>query len=76
MAILWSPLAEEHFSLSKMIDVFVGVGSNIEPDVGIGAALADLRERFGAIELSPRIKTRPSGLRVMILLIWWFVFER
>ena len=43
MAISWSPLAEERFSLSTMIDVFVGVGSNIEPDVRIGAALTELR---------------------------------
>lgn len=60
-AISWSPLAEERFSLNKMIDVFVGVGSNIEPDVRIGVALADLRERFGAIELSTAYQNPAIG---------------
>ena len=61
MAISWSPLAEERFSLSTMIDVFVGVGSNIEPDVRIGAALTELRERFGAIELSTAYQNPAIG---------------
>jgi len=44
-----------------MIDVFVGVGSNIEPVVRIGEALADLRERFGAIELSTAYRNPAVG---------------
>ncbi|MEC9251453.1 MAG: hypothetical protein VX697_00560, partial [Pseudomonadota bacterium] len=61
MAISWSPLAEERFRLSKMIDVFVGVGSNIEPGERISAALADLRERFGALELSTAYQNPAIG---------------
>ena len=44
-----------------MIDVFVGVGSNIEPVVRIGDALVDLQERFGAIQLSTAYRNPAVG---------------
>ena len=59
----WSPLAEERFNLITMTDVFVGIGSNVDPDVRIGAALTDLRERFGAIELSTAYRNPAVGFK-------------
>ena len=59
----WSPLAEERFNLITMTDVFVGIGSNVDPDVRIGAALTDLRERFGAIDLSTAYRNPAVGFK-------------
>ena len=61
IATSWSPLAEEHFNLTTMTDVFVGIGSNVDPDAHIGSALTDLRERFGAIELSTAYRNPAVG---------------
>ncbi|MEE3182403.1 MAG: 2-amino-4-hydroxy-6-hydroxymethyldihydropteridine diphosphokinase, partial [Pseudomonadota bacterium] len=44
-----------------MTDVFVGIGSNVDPDAHIGSALTDLRERFGAIELSTAYRNPAVG---------------
>ena len=41
--------------------VFVSIGSNIEREANIRAAVAMLRERYGAIELSPVYESTPIG---------------
>lgn len=44
-----------------MAKVYVGIGSNIEPARHVRAALADLRETFGALEVSPVYQTEAVG---------------
>lgn len=44
-----------------MARVYVGVGSNIEPVRHVRAALAELRERFGELEVSPVYQTEAVG---------------
>lgn len=44
-----------------MTDVFVGIGSNVDPGAHIGSALMDLRERFGAIERSTAYRNPAVG---------------
>lgn len=44
-----------------MARVFVGVGSNVEPERNVPAALAALVERFGKTEASPAYRSRPVG---------------
>lgn len=40
---------------------FVSIGSNIEREANIRAAVAMLRERYGAVELSPVYESAPVG---------------
>lgn len=42
-------------------EVFVGIGSNIEPERHVRAALAGLEARFGALRISPVYRTRAVG---------------
>lgn len=44
-----------------MTRVFVGIGSNIERETNIRAAVAALRRRFGTLELSRVYRNRPIG---------------
>ncbi len=44
-----------------MVDVYVGVGSNIEPQRNIRRACALLSERFGALRLSSVFRSAPVG---------------
>ena len=41
--------------------VFVGIGSNVEPDRWIAKAIADLRGRFGELTISPIYRNKPVG---------------
>jgi len=45
----------------KPVQVCLGLGSNIEPERHLRAALAALRERFGAIRVSPAYRTAAVG---------------
>lgn len=44
-----------------MARVYVSIGSNIERDRNVRAAVAALRSRFGAVQLSPVYENRPIG---------------
>ena len=44
-----------------MPEVFVGIGSNIEPELNLRRALAALRERFGAVTASSVYRSRAFG---------------
>ncbi len=44
-----------------MARVYVSIGSNIERDKNVRAAVAALRDRFGAVQLSPVYRNRPIG---------------
>lgn len=44
-----------------MARVFVGVGSNVEPERHVPTALAAVVERFGETEASPAYRSRPVG---------------
>lgn len=44
-----------------MTDVFIGVGSNVEPERHVRAAVAHLRRRFGALRLSPVYRNPAVG---------------
>lgn len=44
-----------------MIDVFIGIGSNIEPEHHVAAALAALENRFGSIRTSTIYRSRAVG---------------
>lgn len=43
------------------VDVYVGVGSNIEPGRHVRAALADMEQRFGPLRVSPVYRTQAVG---------------
>jgi 2-amino-4-hydroxy-6-hydroxymethyldihydropteridine diphosphokinase len=40
---------------------YLSLGSNLEPERHLRAALQELRERFGAIDVSPAYRSRPVG---------------
>lgn len=44
-----------------MARVYIGVGSNIDPDTHVRAAVAALRERFGRLEVSPVYESEAVG---------------
>lgn len=44
-----------------MARVFVGVGSNVEPERNVPTALAAVVERFGKTQASPAYRSRPVG---------------
>lgn len=44
-----------------MVEAFVGIGSNIEPQRFLGAGIRLLRERFGPVELSPVYRNSAVG---------------
>ena len=44
-----------------MTEVFVGIGSNVEPERHIGQAVTRLRQRFGRLKLSPVYQNRAVG---------------
>ena len=44
-----------------MVEVFVGVGSNVDPERHIRAAAVLLRERFGKVRFSPLYKNKAVG---------------
>ena len=44
-----------------MTEVFVGIGSNVEPEQHVRMAVALLRERFGKLRLSPVYRNRAVG---------------
>ena len=44
-----------------MTEVFVGVGSNVEAEKHVRAAVGLMRERFGALKLSPVYRNRAVG---------------
>lgn len=44
-----------------MPQVFLGLGSNIEPRANLGLALRELGRRFGELRLSPVYRSRASG---------------
>ncbi len=44
-----------------MTEVFVGAGSNVEPEGHLRAALAALAEAFGVLRLSPVYRSSPVG---------------
>ncbi len=44
-----------------MARVYVSVGSNVEPAHNVRRALEMLRQRFGALQVSPVYETRPVG---------------
>jgi len=44
-----------------MTQVYIGIGSNIEPEQNIAAALAELRGRYGPLRLSPVYDSAPVG---------------
>ncbi len=44
-----------------MTEVYVGAGSNIEPQRHLRAALASLAESFGVLRVSPVYRNRPVG---------------
>lgn len=46
-----------------MVRAYVGVGSNIEREVNVRAALAELREAFGPLSVSRVYDTEPVGVR-------------
>lgn len=41
--------------------VYVGIGSNLEPEVNIPSALAELRRRYGALIVSPVYESEAVG---------------
>lgn len=44
-----------------MTEVFVGVGSNVEPEENIRSGLIALAETFGVLRLSPVYRNKPVG---------------
>lgn len=46
-----------------MTEVFVGIGSNVEPERRVREAVARLRRRFGALRLSPVYRNPAVGFR-------------
>ena len=44
-----------------MAQVYLGLGSNIDPDSHLRLAIAELRRRFGMLELSPVYRGRAIG---------------
>ena len=44
-----------------MPQVFLGLGSNIEPRVNLGLAVRELRRRFGQLRTSPVYRSRAAG---------------
>lgn len=46
---------------ARQVDVFVGLGSNVEREHNIRSALTALRERFGSLELSPVYESEAVG---------------
>lgn len=44
-----------------MTEVFVGIGSNVQPEKHVRQAVELLRERFGGVRLSPVYKNRAVG---------------
>lgn len=44
-----------------MVDVYVGVGSNIQPEVHLRVAVAALEDRFGAVRLSSVFRSPAFG---------------
>jgi 2-amino-4-hydroxy-6-hydroxymethyldihydropteridine diphosphokinase len=42
-------------------EVFVGIGSNVEPETHVRRAVALLREQFGPVQLSPVYQNRAMG---------------
>ena len=44
-----------------MARVYISIGSNIEREKNVRAAVAALRQRFGALQLSPVYENRPIG---------------
>ena len=44
-----------------MTDVFLGLGSNVDAEKNLRDAVVSLRERFGALQLSPVYKSAPYG---------------
>ena len=46
---------------NAMTVVFLGLGSNIEPEVNLRLAIAELRRRFGEVETSPVYSSAAHG---------------
>lgn len=44
-----------------MTEVYLGIGSNIEPEANLRFAIRELRRRFGELGLSPVYESRPLG---------------
>lgn len=44
-----------------MTEVYLGIGSNIEPEENLRFAIRELRRRFGELGLSPVYESRPLG---------------
>lgn len=44
-----------------MTEVYLGIGSNIEPEENLRFAIRELRRRFGELDLSPVYESRPLG---------------
>ena len=42
-------------------ETYLSLGSNVDPERNLRAAVAALRERFGEVEVSPVYRTRPVG---------------
>ena len=42
-------------------EAYLSLGSNVEPERNLRAAVASLRERFGEVTVSPVYRTRPVG---------------
>lgn len=44
-----------------MTEVYLGIGSNIEPEANLRFAIRELRRRFGELDLSPVYESSPLG---------------
>lgn len=44
-----------------MTEVYLGIGSNIEPEANLRFAIRELRRRFGKLDLSPVYESSPLG---------------
>ena len=46
-----------------MADVFLGLGSNINPHANLQSAIADLQKLFGCVRSSPAYESEPVGFK-------------
>ena len=44
-----------------MTEVFVGIGSNVEPERHVREAVQRMRQRFGVLRISPVYRNRGGG---------------
>ena len=47
--------------LREPAQVYLGLGSNIEPEENLSFAIRELRDRYGELEISPVYKSEPVG---------------